>query len=86
MKIVIADDSSLMRDRIKILLTSINHNSEMFEAEDGVEALQLIEENEPDLAILDIRMPGLSGIAAMLDGSSCASDCVSPSMAHLLAQ
>jgi len=62
MKIVIADDSSLMRDRIKILLTSINHNSEMFEAEDGVEALQLIEENEPDLAILDIRMPGMNGI------------------------
>jgi DNA-binding NarL/FixJ family response regulator len=65
MKIVIADDSSLMRDRIKILLTSINHNSEMFEAEDGVEALQLIEENEPDLAILDIRMPDMNGIEVL---------------------
>jgi DNA-binding NarL/FixJ family response regulator len=65
MKIVIADDSSLMRDRIKILLRSINHNFEMFEAEDGVEALQLIEEKEPDLAIIDIRMPDINGIEVL---------------------
>src|ERR1700744_1509314 len=31
-------------------------------------------------------MPGFSGIAAMLEGNSCASDCVRPSIAHLLAQ
>ena len=65
MKIVIADDSSLMRDRIKILLSSLNHNSEVFEAEDGVEALQLIEEKEPDLAIIDIRMPDMNGIEVL---------------------
>jgi DNA-binding NarL/FixJ family response regulator len=65
MKIVVADDSSLMRDRIKILLRSLNHNSEVFEAEDGVEALQLIEEKEPDLAIIDIRMPDMNGIEVL---------------------
>jgi two-component system, NarL family, nitrate/nitrite response regulator NarL len=65
MKIVIADDSSLLRDRIKTLLNSINNISMVFEAKNGVEALQLIMENEPDLAILDIRMPEMSGIEVL---------------------
>jgi len=65
MIIVIADDSSLLRDRIRSLLNSINHNSVVFEAENGVEALQLIREEEPDLAILDIRMPEMNGIEVL---------------------
>ncbi|HUU99615.1 MAG TPA: response regulator transcription factor [Bacteroidales bacterium] len=65
MKVVIADDSSLLRDRIRSLLNSINHNSVVYEAENGVEALQLIREKEPDLAILDIRMPEMNGIEVL---------------------
>jgi len=65
MIIVIADDSSLLRDRIRSLLNSINHNSVVFEAENGVEALQLIREKEPDLVILDIRMPEMNGIEVL---------------------
>jgi YesN/AraC family two-component response regulator len=62
MKIVIADDSSLLRDRIKSLLNSINNISMVYEAKNGIEALRLIKETEPDLAILDIRMPEMNGI------------------------
>ena len=65
MKIVIADDSSLLRDRIKSLLNSINNNSMVYEAKNGVEALQLILEKEPDLAIIDIRMPEMNGIEVL---------------------
>jgi DNA-binding NarL/FixJ family response regulator len=65
MKIVIADDSSLLRDRIKSLLNSINNVSVVGEAENGMEALQLIREKEPDLAILDIRMPEINGIEVL---------------------
>jgi DNA-binding NarL/FixJ family response regulator len=65
MKVVIADDSSLLRDRIKSLLNSINNVSVVGEAENGVEALQLIREKEPDLAILDIRMPEMNGIEVL---------------------
>ena len=65
MKIVIADDSSLLRDRIKSLLNSINDISMVYEAKNGVEALQLIMEKEPDLAILDIRMPEMNGIEVL---------------------
>jgi DNA-binding NarL/FixJ family response regulator len=65
MKIVIADDSSLMRDRIKSLLNSFNTIFEVYEAKNGLEALQLIMEKEPDLAILDIRMPEMNGIEVL---------------------
>ena len=62
MKIVIADDSSLMRERIKYLLKSENSDLDLFDAINGLEALRLIKEIKPDLVILDIRMPELNGI------------------------
>jgi DNA-binding NarL/FixJ family response regulator len=65
MKIVIADDSTLLRDRIKSLLNNINNISVVFEAGNGAEALQLIIEKEPDIVILDIRMPGVNGIEVL---------------------
>jgi DNA-binding NarL/FixJ family response regulator len=65
MKIVIADDSSLLRDRIRSMLNDINNVFVVGEAENGVEALQLIREKEPHLAILDIRMPDMNGIEVL---------------------
>jgi DNA-binding NarL/FixJ family response regulator len=65
MKIVIADDSYLMRVRIRSLLIGINKNSVLYEAKNGLEALQLIIEKKPDLAILDIRMPEMNGIEVL---------------------
>jgi len=62
MKIVIADDSALWRDRIKSILIAINNVFVAGEAENGADALQLIREEEPDLAIIDIRMPEMNGI------------------------
>jgi len=65
MKVVIADDSSLMRDRIRILLNNFIEVIVVGEAENGVDALQMIREKEPDLAILDIRMPDINGIEVL---------------------
>ena len=62
MKVVIADDSVLWRDRIKSILIDINNVFVVGEAENGADALQLIREEEPDLAIIDIRMPEMNGI------------------------
>jgi DNA-binding NarL/FixJ family response regulator len=62
MKILIADDSSLLRDRIKSLLQNINNNFVVYEAENGTDALHIIRKKQPDLAILDIRMPEMNGI------------------------
>ena len=65
MKIVIADDSSLLRERIKSLLNGSKEKLVIYEAENGVDALQLIEDKKPDLAILDIRMPEMNGFEVL---------------------
>ena len=65
MKIIIADDSSLLRDRIKSLLSSMKNVFVVGEADNGVEALKLIKDEKPDLAILDIRMPEMNGIEVL---------------------
>jgi DNA-binding NarL/FixJ family response regulator len=65
MKIIIADDSSLFRDRIKSSLKNVDDVTLVGEADNGVEALLLIRKMEPDLAIIDIRMPEMNGIEVL---------------------
>lgn len=62
MKIVTADDSALMRERIINRLNEFRDDIQIIEASDGFEALEMIITHEPELAILDLRMPGLSGL------------------------
>jgi YesN/AraC family two-component response regulator len=66
MKIVIADDSALWRERIKSMLSCINGISVIYEACNGVEALQYIIEEKPEFVILDIRMPEKTGIDVLM--------------------
>jgi YesN/AraC family two-component response regulator len=66
MKIVIADDSSLWRDRIKSALIGCDCISMIYEARNGLEALRLIRETESDVAILDICMPEMNGIEVLM--------------------
>jgi DNA-binding NarL/FixJ family response regulator len=61
-KIVIADDSAMIRERIKYLVVTVEGAEVVGEAANGIEALRLIKETDPDLVILDIRMPELNGI------------------------
>ena len=65
MKIIIADDSALLRERIKSLVLSVQKVKIVGEAVNGMEALKLIEDTDPDLVILDIRMPELNGIETL---------------------
>ena len=58
-KIVIADDDTVTRKLIEKILTGDDYDVKL--AEDGQQALQLIQENHPDLALLDVMMPGLTG-------------------------
>jgi len=62
MKIFIADDSEILRDRIKDAIAEIEGVETIGEAQDTLEARCLIDKLEPDLVILDIRMPGGNGI------------------------
>jgi len=61
-KVLIADDEYLARETIKLLLKDQIDISEVFEAENGKQALELAQNKQPDLIFLDIQMPGMSGI------------------------
>jgi DNA-binding NarL/FixJ family response regulator len=65
MRIVLADDHTLVRIGLKLLLESIPGLTVVGEASDGLEALQLIEEHRPDLVLMDLAMPGVSGLEAV---------------------
>ena len=62
-KILLADDHPLTRAGIAEFLRRESSFSLVAEAEDGVKAWDLIQELKPDVALLDIRMPGLDGVS-----------------------
>lgn len=62
MKILIADDHSVVRKGLKQVLVDLNIFSTIEEAQDGYEAFEKIKKVAYDFVILDISMPGLSGL------------------------
>lgn len=61
-RIVVADDEKHARDRLVRLLKKLLPNAEIWQAEDGQEAIELIKKFDPDLIFLDLEMPILGGI------------------------
>ncbi|MFP4159829.1 MAG: response regulator [Desulfobacterales bacterium] len=64
-KIVIVEDHQLFREGLKAMLDSRKDLEVAGEAEDGMEAIDLIRENPPDLLLLDLSMPRLGGISVI---------------------
>ncbi len=62
MKVLIADDSQLLRERLRLELEKLNNVEQILEAKNSLEAKNYIFEDNPDLVILDIRMPGGNGL------------------------
>jgi DNA-binding NarL/FixJ family response regulator len=62
--VVIADDQELVRSGFAMILEAQPDIAVVGEASDGAEALAAVREHRPDVALLDIRMPGLDGIEA----------------------
>ncbi|MEH6656378.1 response regulator transcription factor [Leeuwenhoekiella marinoflava] len=62
LKVVLADDHVLVRDGIKALLEDEENIMVLDEASNGKEALQVIKKQQPDILIVDIRMPEMNGI------------------------
>ena len=56
------DDEALARERLLRLLGRLRPETRCLQAADGEQALALVERENPDLLLLDIRMPGLDGI------------------------
>lgn len=62
MRIVIADDEPLARERLRAMLSEQPGVEVVATAQDGRQALQACGEHRPDLVLLDISMPGLDGL------------------------
>ena len=65
MKVFIADDSQILRERLKTMLSDFPEVEISGQAQDTPEAIRSIKELKPDVVILDIRMPGGSGIEVL---------------------
>ena len=61
LRTIVVDDEQLARDELCFLLGQIEGIEVVCQARNGVEALEVIEEHGPDLVMLDVQMPGLTG-------------------------
>jgi DNA-binding NarL/FixJ family response regulator len=66
-KIVIAEDHQLFREGLKSMIATREDLEVIDEAQDGIEALRCVKRQPPDLLLLDLSMPRLSGISVMKD-------------------
>jgi two-component system LytT family response regulator len=64
-RVLIVDDEAPARERLKRLLANIEGVELIGEAKGGVQAVEMIERERPDLVLLDIQMPGLDGFGVI---------------------
>lgn len=81
-KILLADDHSLVRDGIRLLLEEETDLDVIGEASNGKEAIEMVQQTMPDILIIDIRMPEMNGIEAVqwLNENGIAVKCIILSM------
>jgi DNA-binding NarL/FixJ family response regulator len=65
--LVIADDHKVVRSGFRAVLEQESDFRVVAEADDGIEAVRLAQEHQPDVFILDLQMPGMSGLDAILE-------------------
>jgi DNA-binding NarL/FixJ family response regulator len=63
-RVLLVDDQQLVREGLRVLLDMVTDLRVVGEASDGHEAVELAQRLEPDVVLMDVRMPGLDGVAA----------------------
>ncbi|MFD8198120.1 response regulator transcription factor, partial [Streptomyces sp. NPDC059701] len=66
-RVLLADDQTLLRATFRILIESEPDLTVVAEAADGREAVELARTHRPDVVLMDIRMPSTDGLAATAD-------------------
>ena len=64
-RVVIADDHAVVREGLRLILEASAGFSVVGEAADGAVAVHLMEEVQPDVVLMDLRMPGMDGLQAI---------------------
>src|ERR1700723_769229 len=62
---IIVDDEQLARDELAYLLKNLDEVNVIAQGKNGLEAINLIREHNPDLVFLDVQMPGLDGFGVI---------------------
>jgi two-component system response regulator LytT len=65
LSVVIVDDEQLARDELAYLLKNLGDVNVVAQGKNGLEAINLIREHNPDLVFLDVQMPGLDGFGVI---------------------
>jgi DNA-binding NarL/FixJ family response regulator len=63
--VLVVDDQDLVRAGLAALLRAAPGGYEVIEARDGIEAVRVAAERSPEVILMDLRMPGMDGIAAI---------------------
>ncbi|MEI7664012.1 MAG: response regulator transcription factor, partial [Bacteroidota bacterium] len=62
--VLIADDHTIVREGLRLILESSGEATVVAEANNGLEAVHLTRQQKPDVILMDIAMPSMNGIAA----------------------
>jgi len=65
MNVVLVDDSPLVRERVASIISEIPGAKVIGEAGNSIEAIEVVRKTKPDVVILDIKMPGESGLQVL---------------------
>lgn len=64
LKVIICDDQAIIRDGLEMLLKLERDIEVLAQAQDGAEAVELAATHQPDLMLMDLKMPGMNGVEA----------------------